>query len=188
MTNLTAFNFIGVHCRPHEENTMKKYEYMFMKNALRAGFAPCPNRLDVVVCKTLLQSLRNRVSVKAEISLPESINMFYLPPQEAVRFMHTLARAVRWQIRISKAVRSTFMMRLAPGAGAKYVTRISSLLSSIQQAAESVWLDALPTCSSSQEETELHRLQGDFLSAVRRTRVLTTRLMQVQAQRKGGKQ
>ncbi|MEB7738444.1 hypothetical protein NGB58_04005 [Escherichia coli] len=165
---------------------MKKDEYMFMKNALRAGFAPCPNRLDVVVCKTLLQSLRNRVSVKAEISLPESINMFYLPLPEAVRFMHTLARAVRWQIRISKAVRSTFMMRLAPGAGAKYVTRISpslaSLLSSIQQTAESVWLDALPTCSSSQEETELHRLQGDFLSAVRRTRVLTTRLMQVQAE------
>ncbi|MXF04505.1 hypothetical protein [Escherichia coli] len=165
---------------------MKKDEYTFMKNALRAGFAPCPNGLDAVVCRTFLRSLRNRVSVNAEFQLPEPIKLFYLELPDAVQFMHTLARAVRWQIRISKALTSTFMMRLAPGAGAKYVTRVSpsltALLSAIQQATETAWQETLPTGFFDQRRTELHPLLGDFLSAVRRTHVLAARLMQIQAE------
>ncbi|MDZ9279050.1 hypothetical protein SNB56_04680, partial [Escherichia coli] len=68
---------------------MKKYEYMLMKEALRAGLAPCPVSVEAVVGNTIFRTLRNRISVKMIHQPPKSTSMIYLPLPEAIKLMRS---------------------------------------------------------------------------------------------------
>ncbi|HAY0341057.1 TPA: hypothetical protein JS305_005103, partial [Escherichia coli] len=85
---------------------MKKDEYRLMTDALRVGIAPCPARAITVVFDTTFIT-------------PGRI--IYLPLPEAVRLMRMMARTVRWQAGIGKAVPDTFVNRWMPALVARYV-------------------------------------------------------------------
>ncbi|HBD0241607.1 TPA: hypothetical protein KGE79_005032, partial [Escherichia coli] len=98
---------------------MKKYEYMLMKEALRAGLAPCPVSVEAVVGNTIFRTLRNRVSVKMIHQPPKSTSMIYLPLPEAIKLMRSLKFAIWMQTQLNKAVQNTFVKRLIPELAAR---------------------------------------------------------------------
>ena len=174
---------------------MKKYEYMLMKEALRAGLAPCPVSVEAVVGNTIFRTLRNRVSVKMIHQPPKSTSMIYLPLPEAIKLMRSLKFAIWMQTQLNKAVQNTFVKKLMPELAARCAkcTRpaLQFDLSLIQQATEAELYRLSPLCDAHTEASEMFRLMFQFNFAVRRTRVQVNRMMQAQeelAQHKGDNQ
>lgn len=151
-----------------------------MTDALRMGIAPCPARAITVVFDTTFIT-------------PGRI--IYLPLPEAVRLMRMMARTIRWQTGIGKAVPDTFVNRWMPGLVARCVIStlpmLASDLSLIQRTAESESYRLAFLRHARHEDKEMRRLLSLFAFSVRRTRVLVNRMMQTQeelAQHEGGNQ
>ncbi len=148
---------------------MKKDEYRLMTDALQVGIAPCPARAITVVFDTTFIT-------------PGRI--IYLPLPEAVRLMRMMARTIRWQAGIGKAVPDTFVNRWMPALVARYVIStlpmLASDLSLIQRAVEAEIYRLTSPRHAHAKDPEIFRLMIRFCSVVRRTRVLVSRLVQEQ--------